>query len=56
MDKINSRLDEYIESGKRVVVCLSDRYKVNKVIDDLGRDDFVFTDLDNIFDNFCIGK
>lgn len=48
VDKINSRLDEYVNSGKRVVVCLSDRYKVNKVIDDLGRDDLIFTDLSNI--------
>lgn len=51
IDKINERFDEYLSSGKNIIVCLSDRYKVNKLFDDLSRDDMVFTDLSNIIDN-----
>lgn len=47
-DKINERLDDYVSSGKVVIVCLSDRYKVNKLVDGLNRDDLVFTDINNI--------
>ena len=34
-DKVNERLDDYVSSGKIVVVCLSDRYKVNKLLESL---------------------
>ena len=47
-DNINERLDEYVSYGKIVVVCLSDRYKVNKLLECLNRDDLVFTDINNI--------
>ena len=48
VNKINESLDYYLTKGT-VVVCLPDRYKVNKLIDDLGRDDIVFTDIDNLY-------
>ena len=52
IDKINARFDEYVSSGKKIIVCLSDRYKVNKLFEDLSRDDMIFTD----FNNICLGK
>ena len=48
VNKINESLDYYLSKGT-VVVCLPDRYKVNKLIDRLGRDDIVFTDIDNLY-------
>ena len=51
IDKVNERLDDYVSSGKIVVVCLSDRYKVNKLLESLNRDDLVFTDINNIVDD-----
>lgn len=50
-DKVNERLDDYVSSGKIVVVCLSDRYKANKLLESLNRDDLVFTDINNIVDD-----
>ena len=58
-DKINSRFDDYLSTGKYVVVCLSDRYKVNKLFDSLDRDDLIFTDINNLVNdkvNFVIKK
>lgn len=48
VSKINERLDEYVSSLKTIVICLNDRYKVNKLLDNLDRDDIVFTDINNI--------
>ena len=48
VNKINESLDYYLSKGI-VVVCLPDRYKVNKLIDSLGRSDIVFTDIDNLY-------
>lgn len=49
-EKINQRLDDYIKN-KTVIICLSNRYKANKVIDDLQNENIVFTSEDNIVEN-----
>lgn len=40
---INHRLNGYLKSGKYVVICLSNRYKANKLFDDLSNEHFLFT-------------
>ena len=47
---IKKRLDEYIKAKKTIIICLSSRYKVNKLIDTLGSDLF-YTDENNILNN-----
>ena len=51
IDYINSRLSDYLELNKKVIICLNDRYRVNKVFDDLNNDSFVFTDLEHLYDD-----
>src|SRR5574344_1621781 len=46
---INKRLNDYIEKGT-VILCLSNRYVVNKVIDNLANNNIVFTSEDNLYE------
>lgn len=48
---INKRLNQYLNEKYTVVICLSTRYKVNKLISDLSNDNIIFTDENNIVDN-----
>ena len=50
-DAISKRLDEYIKNSKTVIVCLSDRYKVTKLEDQLKSNNIIITSIDNIIDN-----
>ena len=50
-DKINEKLNIYIKNKKTVIICLKDKYVVNKIIDELNNNNFVFTNLDNILSN-----
>ena len=45
---ICKRLDKYIKDNKTVIIVLSNRYKVNKLLSDLERDDIIFSNLSNI--------
>lgn len=49
--QINNRLNQYIKEGKTVIVCLSDRYKVNRLYDELSNESVVITDINNIYNN-----
>ena len=51
MEQISKRLNKYIKDKKTVVICLSDKYKVNKLYNDLNSDNLVITNLEKIFDN-----
>ena len=51
MDIIGKKLDKYIKEGKTVIVCLSDRYKVNKLDSELDSNNIVITSLNEIIDN-----
>src|SRR5574344_1073391 len=46
---INKRLNDYTEKGT-VILCLSNRYVVNKVIDNLANNNIVFTSEDNLYE------
>ena len=51
INQISERLDSYIKAKKTVIICLSDRYKVNKLESELLCDNVVITNLDDIVDN-----
>ena len=51
IDKINERLFDYLDSNKKVIICLNDRYKVNKLLDDLNNEVLIFTDLNHLFND-----
>ena len=51
IDKINEYLNKCIKGKKTVIICLKDRYVVNKVITNLDNDNVIFTDLGNIIEN-----
>jgi len=51
IDKINTRLSEYLKLNKKIIICLNDRYRVNKLLDDLNNDDLIFTDLEHLFND-----
>lgn len=51
INQISERLDSYIKNKKTVIICLSDRYKVNKLESELLCDNVVITNLDEIIEN-----
>jgi transcription-repair coupling factor (superfamily II helicase) len=48
IDDINYRLNKYIDDGKTLIICLTNRYQVNKVIEELNNPYIVQADLDDI--------
>lgn len=50
-DKINNKLTKFINNKKTVIICLKDKYTVNKVIEELKNDNFIFTNLKDIYQN-----
>ena len=50
-DLINKRLDNYLNKYKKVVICVSNKKEVNKIINELNNKNIVFTDIDNLSDN-----
>ena len=51
MDSTSKRLDSYIKEGKTVIVCLSDRYKVTKIEEEIISNNTIITSIDNIIEN-----
>lgn len=51
MEAISRRLDKYIKEGKTVIVCLSDRYKVNKLESELTSNNLIITNINDIIEN-----
>ena len=51
MKQISKRLNQYIKDGNTVVICLSDRFKVNRISDEIISDNLIVTDLNNIINN-----
>ncbi|MDD2518508.1 MAG: transcription-repair coupling factor [Bacilli bacterium] len=47
---INSRLNKYLMTKGKVIVCLPDRYAINKLIDELENKNLVFSSLEEIID------
>lgn len=51
MEAISRRLNNYIKEGKTVIICLSDRYKVNKIETEIISDNVVITNISDIIEN-----
>ena len=51
MDSISKRLNSYIKEGKTVIICLSDRYKVSKLEEEISSKDVVVTNISDIKEN-----
>ena len=51
ISQISDRLDRYVKDKKTVIICLSDRYKVNKLESELISDNVVITNINEIIDN-----
>ena len=51
MNSISKRLNSYIKDGKTVIVCLSDRYKVNRLENELTSNNLVITSISNVIEN-----
>jgi transcription-repair coupling factor (superfamily II helicase) len=43
MDSINQRLNDYVKTNKKVVICLGSEYKINKIIQMLENPNILFT-------------
>lgn len=51
LTSINTRLNHYLKEKKTVVICFSNRYKANKLLDDIENENFLFTDENHIQKN-----
>lgn len=50
-EKINERLQSYLKIHKNIIICLNNRYQVNKLIEVLENEKIVFTNENKIFKN-----
>lgn len=50
-EEINKRLNKYLKDKYTIIICLSSRYKMNKLISDLDNDNIVITNEEDIIDN-----
>ena len=50
-DEINKRLNKYINDKYTVIICLSTRYKINKLLTDLNNENIFATTENDIIDN-----
>ena len=51
MDSISKKLNQYIKENKTVIVCLSDRYKLNKLEEGINSKEVIITNINNIIEN-----
>ena len=51
LDSIKKAIKEYIKTKKTVIICLKDKYKTNKIYDELRELNPVITNIRNIFTN-----
>ncbi len=49
--EINTRLNQYLNQKYTVIICLSTRYKANKLLNDLDNNNIIFTNENEIIDN-----
>jgi len=50
-NNLENALKQYLKNYNKVVICLSNRYKINKILDTIDNDILVFTNESQIFDN-----
>ncbi len=50
LDEINKVLNKYLKDKKTVVICLNNKYQINKILDNIKNDNIVITNEFEIFD------
>ena len=48
---LNNKLNYYIENKNTVIICLINKYQINKIMDNIKNDNFVITNEKEIFEN-----
>lgn len=48
VEDINKRLNNYLNQKNIVIICINNRYKANKLINDLDNSNIIYTDINNI--------
>ncbi len=48
---LNNKLNDYIENKNTVIICLINKYQINKIMDNIKNDNFVITNEKEIFEN-----
>ena len=51
LDDVNKKLNKYLKNKKTIIICLNNKYEVNKILDNIENSNFVFTNESEIFDN-----
>ncbi|MEG2322137.1 MAG: transcription-repair coupling factor [Bacilli bacterium] len=51
LSDINKALNHYLKDYKYVVICVSTRYQVNKIMESIENNNFIFTNPNNIYEN-----
>ena len=49
LEDINKQLNKYIKTSKTVIICLSNKYQINKITDNIENNHFVITNESQIF-------
>lgn len=49
--EVNERLNRYVKKGKKVIICLDNRYQANKLIENLENPNLLLTNENEIYDN-----
>ncbi len=50
-EAINERLNKYLKKYKKIIICVKDRYRTNKIIDYLQNENIIISNENNIIDN-----
>ena len=51
LEDINKQLNNYIKDAKTVIICLSNKYQINKITDNIKNNNFIITNDEQIFEN-----
>ena len=51
LDDINKTLNKYLKENKTIIICLNNRYQINKIVDNITNSNFIITNEHEIFEN-----
>lgn len=51
IEDINKRLNNYLKQKNIVIICINNRYKANKLMNDLDNRNIIYTDINNIIED-----
>ena len=50
LEDINKQLNKYIKEGNTIIICLNNKYQINKITDNIKNNDIIITNENEIFD------